>query len=86
MTALFIQRLFAQHCSSSSSSGGGGGSGSISSNGKSSSGRNASGARGMDFAAFAKFVAAWEDRGHPSAARYFFEVLDLQGRGYLSQV
>lgn len=40
----------------------------------------------MDFAAFATFVAAWEERGHFGAVKYFFQVLDLQGRGFLDQV
>lgn len=44
------------------------------------------GGSGMDFPAFCTFCAAWEARHHPAAVRYFFAVLDLQGRGYLAPV
>jgi hypothetical protein len=75
MTSFFIQRLFAQHCSGSHVRRAGG-------NGSKSAGVS----EGMDFARFVTFVAAWEDRSHPASIKYFFPLLDLQGRGYIDQV
>lgn len=40
----------------------------------------------MDFAAFCTFCAAWEQRHVPAAVRYFFQILDLEGKGYLAPV
>lgn len=40
----------------------------------------------MDFAAFCTFCAAWEQRHAPAAVRYFFQILDLEGRGHLAPV
>ncbi|PRW33114.1 putative serine threonine- phosphatase 2A regulatory subunit B subunit TON2 [Chlorella sorokiniana] len=38
----------------------------------------------MDFAAFCTFCAAWEQRHAPAAVRYFFPILDLEGKGHLA--
>lgn len=88
MTRLAIQRLFAQHCGSNGSSGSFSSSatsrGAVTGAGR--AGWTAAGGRGMDFAAFCTFCAAWEQRHHPAAVRYFFPVLDLRGCGYISQV
>lgn len=40
----------------------------------------------MDFAAFCTFCAAWEQRHAPAAVRYFFQILDLEGKGHLAPV
>lgn len=40
----------------------------------------------MDFGAFCTFCAAWEQRHTAAAVRYFFQVLDLEGRGHLTAV
>lgn len=82
LTPCFVQRLFAQHCCSR---GGGSGRGGAAASGSGSS-RGAGRTGHMDFPAFVAFVAAWEDRGSSGAARYFFPLLDLQGRGYIDQV
>ena len=40
----------------------------------------------MDFGAFLDFMLAWENRASPAGLAYFMPVLDLKGRGYLTQV
>ena len=40
---------------------------------------------GMPWEAFLDFLLAWEHRGSAAGVRYFFPVLDLRGRGYLTQ-
>lgn len=40
----------------------------------------------MDFAAFCTFCVAWEQRHVPAAVRYFFQILDLEGKGHLAPV
>ena len=40
----------------------------------------------MDFGAFLDFTLAWDNRGSPAGLQYLFRVLDLKGRGYLTQV
>ncbi len=40
----------------------------------------------MDFSAFCTFCAAWEQRHTPAAVRYFFQILDLEGKGHLTPV
>ena len=40
----------------------------------------------MDISAFLDFLLAWENRETPQAAKYFFKVLDIRGKGYLTQV
>ena len=77
MTSFFIQRLFSQYCSSSSLLRPPGGA--------TQSSSNKAGRPVMDFAAFVRFVAAWEDREQPASLKYFFPLLDLQGRGYIDQ-
>lgn len=72
MTALAIQRLFAHHCHQQ------GGGSSVAAAAMPLGG-------GMDFAAFCAFCAAWERRHWPCALRYLFPLLDLRGRGSLSQ-
>ena len=100
MSPLFARQVLDQHCSSSSSSSssashGGGGSAaasldsprSMSSAGSLGGGGGGGGCGGgMSFASFARFVAAWEERGHPGSLRYFFPVLDLRGEGCLTPV
>ncbi|KAL4439974.1 hypothetical protein ABPG75_002975 [Micractinium tetrahymenae] len=81
MTRLAIQRLFAQHCGTSSSFGSSGRAAAFGER----AGRTGTGSPGMDFPAFCTFCAAWEQRHHPAAVRYFFPVLDLCGCGYLTQ-
>ena len=80
LTTFFVRHLFAQHCSSGGGGGGGGGGSNAGGGGRTGVGPQ------MDFAGFAAFVAAWEERGSPGAVRYFFPLLDLQGRGYIDQV
>lgn len=40
----------------------------------------------MDFGAFLDFKLAWENRASSAGLAYFMPVLDLKGRGYLTQV
>jgi serine/threonine-protein phosphatase 2A regulatory subunit B'' len=40
----------------------------------------------MDFGAFLDFMLAWDNRSSLAGIQYLFPVLDLKGRGYLSQV
>ena len=40
----------------------------------------------MDFGAFLDFMLAWDNRSSWVGIQYFFPVLDLKGRGYLTQV
>lgn len=40
----------------------------------------------MDFGAFLDFMLAWDNRSSWVGICYFFPVLDLKGRGYLTQV
>ncbi len=40
----------------------------------------------MDFGAFLDFMLAWDNRSSMAGIQYLFPVLDLKGRGYLSQV
>ena len=40
----------------------------------------------MDFGAFLDFMLAWDNRNSWAGIQYFFPVLDLKGRGYLTQV
>ena len=40
----------------------------------------------MDFGAFLDFMLAWDNRSSWAGIQYFFPVLDLKGRGYLTQV
>lgn len=39
----------------------------------------------MDFGAFLDFMLAWDNRSSLAGIQYLFPVLDLKGRGYLSQ-
>ncbi|KAL3144696.1 hypothetical protein ABBQ38_001822 [Trebouxia sp. C0009 RCD-2024] len=39
----------------------------------------------MDFGAFLDFMLAWDNRNSWAGIQYFFPVLDLKGRGYLTQ-
>jgi hypothetical protein len=34
----------------------------------------------MDLVAFTDFVLAWDHRSHPAAIKYFFPIMDLQGK------
>lgn len=40
----------------------------------------------MDFGAFLDFMLAWDNRGTWSGIQYFFPVLDVAGKGFLTQV
>lgn len=40
----------------------------------------------MGFTAFIDFYIAWENRATPGGLAYFFPVLDLHSRGYITQV
>ena len=40
----------------------------------------------MDFGAFLDFMLAWDNRCSWAGIQYLFPVLDLRGRGYLTQV
>jgi len=40
----------------------------------------------MEFGAFLDFMLAWDNRSSLAGIQYLFPVLDLKGRGYLSQV
>ena len=40
----------------------------------------------MDFGAFLDFMLAWDNRSSLAGIQYLFPVLDLKGRGYLTQV
>jgi len=44
------------------------------------------GGNGMNFRAYTDFVIAWESKKHRAALKYFFQVLDLRGVGYLTHV
>mmetsp|Transcript_5397 Transcript_5397/g.14556 ORF Transcript_5397/g.14556 Transcript_5397/m.14556 type:complete len:474 (+) Transcript_5397:65-1486(+) len=35
----------------------------------------------MDLIAFTDFVLAWDHRSHPAAIKYFFPIIDLEGKG-----
>lgn len=71
MTSLFITRIFEEHAAVKQSSADG----------------DAVGARkGMDFTSFLDFSLAWDHRSTPPGIRYFFPVLDMNGRGYITQV
>jgi Ca2+-binding EF-hand superfamily protein len=42
------------------------------------------GEKEMDFRAFLDFVLATQHKSHETSLRYFWEVLDLNGEGYLT--
>ncbi len=72
MTPLFLTRLFEERSSVCTSCG-----------------RAVEGRREpnrMDYAAFLRFVFAWEHRDEPAALRFFFPLFDLEGKGCISQV
>jgi hypothetical protein len=73
MTPLFVARLFEERAHASGAAGRGRGQ------------RAAAGAAGMGWDAFQDFLLAWEHCGSPAGVRYFFPVLDLRGRGHLTQ-
>ena len=40
----------------------------------------------MDLVQFADFVLAWRDRSSAAAVTYFFNIFDMNNKGYLSRV
>ena len=84
MTPLFVARLFEEHATApwgpNPGLPGGARQGSANPGSPASGGRS-----GMRWEAFLDFLLAWEHRGSAAGVRYFFPVLDLRGRGYLTQ-
>ena len=90
MTPLFAARLFEEHATAPwaprpGAPHPGGPSGVWQGSAHPGSPTSSNGRGGMRWEAFLDFLLAWEHRGSAAGVRYFFPVLDLRGRGYLTQ-
>ena len=73
MTPLFVSRIFEEHAPARSRNG--------------AEGEPLSSTVGeMDFTAFVDFALAWDHRATEAGVQYFFSVLDIHSRGYITQV
>lgn len=73
LTDVFVQRVFEVHALKRRSG-----------LGRHGGGGGGGGGMGMD--AFVDFVVAWENKKLKPALRYFFDIFDLRGQGYLTHV
>lgn len=88
MTPLFVARLFEEHATApwAPDPGLSRGARQCSADHENPTENPSGGRGGMRWEAFLDFLLAWEHRGSAAGVRYFFPVLDLRGRGYLTQV